>query len=303
MKYFIITVDTEGDNLWAYKGGEIGTKNAEYLPRFQKLCEAYNFKPVYLTNYEMIQSDLYCQFAKDVIARNTAEIGIHLHAWNNPPLYDLPRNFDQNSYLIEYPLDIRRQKFSLLYNLIKDKIGIAPVTHRAGRWVMDVDYFNMLNEFNIKVDCSVTPFVSWEKTPGQMSFCGSDYSKANPHAHKIGEVLEVPMSVRKLHYLLDGRLKHKIKTVFLGNSLWLRPAMSSLKEMKHLIDVIDKDENADYLEFMIHSSEVMPNGSPYFITHEDIEKEYSTIQSIFDYVKSKGYYGVTLSEYYQLKNH
>ena len=54
---------------------------------------------------------------------------------------------------------------------------------------------------------------------------------------------------------------------------------------------------------MIHSSEVMPNGSPYFITHEDIEKEYSTIQSIFDYVKSKGYYGVTLSEYYQLKNH
>ena len=79
--------------------------------------------------------------------------------------------------------------------------------------------------------------------------------------------------------------------------------MSSLKEMKHLIDVIDKEENADYLEFMIHSSEVMPNGSPYFITHEDIEKEYSTIQSIFDYVKSKGYYGVTLSEYYQLKNH
>lgn len=34
--------------------------------------------------------------------------------------------------------------------------------------------------------------------------------------------------------------------------------MSSLKEMKHLIDVIDKEENADYLEFMIHSSEVMP---------------------------------------------
>ena len=39
MKYFIITVDTEGDNLWAYKGGEIGTKNAEYLAHLKKCVD------------------------------------------------------------------------------------------------------------------------------------------------------------------------------------------------------------------------------------------------------------------------
>ena len=40
MKHFIITVDTEGDNLWEYKKGTpIGTENAKYLPRFQSLCE------------------------------------------------------------------------------------------------------------------------------------------------------------------------------------------------------------------------------------------------------------------------
>lgn len=54
MKHFIITVDTEGDNLWEYKKGTpIGTENAKYLPRFQSLCEKYGFKPVYLTNYEV----------------------------------------------------------------------------------------------------------------------------------------------------------------------------------------------------------------------------------------------------------
>lgn len=48
MKHFIITVDTEGDNLWEYKKGTpIGTENAKYLPRFQSLCEKYGFKPVY----------------------------------------------------------------------------------------------------------------------------------------------------------------------------------------------------------------------------------------------------------------
>lgn len=40
MKYFIITVDTEGDNLWEYVAGkEIGTENAKFLQRFQTLCE------------------------------------------------------------------------------------------------------------------------------------------------------------------------------------------------------------------------------------------------------------------------
>ena len=32
MKHFIITVDTEGDNLWEYVAGtEIGTENAKFL--------------------------------------------------------------------------------------------------------------------------------------------------------------------------------------------------------------------------------------------------------------------------------
>ncbi|WP_395754844.1 hypothetical protein [Edwardsiella ictaluri] len=49
---FIITIDTEGDNLWQ-NHDRITTENARYLPRFQLLCEKYGFKPVYLTNYEM----------------------------------------------------------------------------------------------------------------------------------------------------------------------------------------------------------------------------------------------------------
>jgi hypothetical protein len=34
---FIITIDTEGDNLWACPR-HITTRNAAYLPRFQSLC-------------------------------------------------------------------------------------------------------------------------------------------------------------------------------------------------------------------------------------------------------------------------
>src|SRR5256885_12691180 len=85
---FIITFDTEGDNLWS-QPRVITTHNARFLPRFQSLCERFGFRPVYLTNYEMAICDVFVEFGRDVIARRAGEIGMHLHAWNSPPLVPL----------------------------------------------------------------------------------------------------------------------------------------------------------------------------------------------------------------------
>jgi hypothetical protein len=71
---FIVTVDTEGDNLWE-KPRAITTRNAALLPRFQRLCEKFRFKPVYLTNYEMAMSDVFVDFARDVVSRGAGEVG------------------------------------------------------------------------------------------------------------------------------------------------------------------------------------------------------------------------------------
>ncbi len=49
---FLITLDTEGDNLWG-RQREITTRNTGYLPRFQGLCERFGFRPTWLTNHEM----------------------------------------------------------------------------------------------------------------------------------------------------------------------------------------------------------------------------------------------------------
>ena len=65
-KHLIITIDTEGDNLWAWREGQpIGTENTRFLPPFQSLCEEYGMKPVYLSNYEMLQDPRFCAFARD----------------------------------------------------------------------------------------------------------------------------------------------------------------------------------------------------------------------------------------------
>lgn len=304
MKYFIITIDTEGDNLWEYHGeGIIRTKNSLYIPRFQKLCNNYGFKPVYLTNFEMISDDAFAKFARETQNKGQCEIGIHIHAWNNPPIYKLSKNKTGQSYLIEYPEDIMRQKFEITYNLIKKKIGIAPVSHRAGRWAMNETYFNILSDFGILVDCSVTPHVDWSIFMGA-SHGGSDYRYVDAHAHYINKVLEVPMSIKDTGHKIKAtwrlRAKYAIKFKSLPNrQIWLRPSVSSLDEMKEVINYFDADETIDFVEFMIHSSELMPGGSPYYKTKGAVEGLYVVLDTIFSYAKSMGYEGCTLKEYVQ----
>src|SRR4051812_518534 len=107
---FIITVDTEGDNLWS-RPHEITTRNADYLPRFQALCERHRLRPTYLVNYEMATSETFVQFGRDVIARGKAETGMHLHAWNSPPLVPLTDDdFHYQPYLVEYPDHVMKEK-------------------------------------------------------------------------------------------------------------------------------------------------------------------------------------------------
>lgn len=303
MKYFIITVDTEGDNLWNYsKGVEVQTHNALYISRFQELCEKYSFKPVYLTNYEMIKNLDYVEYVKSKSLIGKCEVGIHVHGWNNPPFYDLNGINGGNAFLVEYPDEVMEEKFKVTYDLITSAIGKAPFSHRAGRWIMDKRYFNLLEKYNVLVDCSYTPTISWMDTKGESRAYGCDYSKVSCHAHMVGNVLEVPMSIIKTRKVFNiSNIKAITKQVLQGKSIWLRPASSGLQEMKWLLR--SNPNNDNFVEFMIHSSELMPGGSPYFQTKNDIDELFKTMDSLFAYAVSNGFFGCTLEEFYKIKKH
>ena len=63
--FFLITIDVEGDNLWS-KHRKITTRNADFLPRFQSLCDSLGLKPTYLTDYNMANSIVFQDFGRDV---------------------------------------------------------------------------------------------------------------------------------------------------------------------------------------------------------------------------------------------
>ena len=106
-------------------------------------------------------------FGRDVLARGTAEIGMHMHPWDTPPIEPLgARDWYDQPYAVEYPPALIDRKAETVTHLIEDTFGIAPTSHRAGRWGFNAPYARSLVRLGYRVDCSVTPGITWRHHPG-----------------------------------------------------------------------------------------------------------------------------------------
>ena len=307
---FLITIDTEGDNLWA-RPRDITTRNSAFLPRFQQLCERHGLRPTWLTNYEMASCPVYQEFARDVIARNAGEIGMHLHAWNSPPL--VSRTADDLHYqpfLIEYPDDVMLAKITHLTRLLEDTFGQPARSHRAGRWAMDARYARMLGSLGYTSDCSVTPTISWEHARGAPDGAGGTDYRHFPETPYVmdadridrpgaGPVLQVPMTTRRAYpraasavpaVLQRGPLRRVARA-----RLWLRPRGGNRADMLKLLRMAVEGQ-WEHVEFMLHSSEFMPGGSPTFPTEAAVDALYDDIEAVFE-AANRSCRGLTLTEF------
>lgn len=308
MKSFIITVDTEGDNLWAWKrGDDITTENSVFLQRFQILCNSYGYKPVWLTNWEMMHDSRFVDFALREYYDGNCEIGMHIHAWNTPPFYELPYTSKSGApYLIEYPEAVMEDKIKVITEEFIKVFGFQPISHRAGRWAINDKYFALLAQYGYKIDCSITPGINWSKSLGQTpGFEGPDYSEENQKKRVRNGVLEIPLTtfVTNKNYcrsikevgIIQGLKDRTKKLIRKKRIIMLRPNGRNIEDMKEIVErAYESDE--EYLMFMIHSSELMPGGSPTFPNTESIEKMYKDIDAVFSLITSL-FCGKTLGEY------
>ena len=293
-KYFIITVDTEGDNLWGVNDicAKISTQNAEYLYRFQELCEKYDFIPVYLTNHEMAINAYMIELGRKGIKEKKLEIGAHEHSWNQPPYHMLiKRPFKRGKpYLKEYPDYVIYSKLEYLTKTLEDIYQCPITSHRGGRWCLDTRIIKHLITLGYSVDCTCTPGISWANNLGwSLGSKGTDWSGFENEVFYFngsnGKLLEVPVSISKVG-------NH-------NNLSWLRPNLGNLQEMFMLVDECTNKNN--YLEFMIHSSELMPGGSFLAQKNWEINLLYENIENIFEYIHKLDYEGISLSEFAKLQ--
>jgi hypothetical protein len=272
----------------------------------------------------MAKSKGFSSMAQKALDRGDCEIGMHLHAWNSPPLdYSVSDNdFITHPFLIEYPLEVMAEKVCFMTDLLKDIFSIDIVSHRSGRWAMNNEYSKILRGNSYKIDCSVTPGIDWSE-PGKGDpnlLIVADYRNAPDDCYMMSkenylipgdsDMYEIPVTVLKAegHGKIDGFKKLAGTGSLLGRALrrvspdvsWLRPNGRNIVSMKRIIDRMSASSH-DYVEFMLHSSELMPGGSPNFKTHDSIEKLYNDLQELFSYAVDKGYVGSTLKDFISTK--
>lgn len=313
---FLITIDTEGDNLWDCPR-DITTRNAAFLPRFQTLCEKYRLKPTWLTNWEMAESAEFCEFARDALKRGTAEVGMHLHAWNNPPLEPLTSNdWQSHPYLIQFSESQMRQKIRAITDRLESTLQVKMLSHRAGRWAFNESYARLLVEHGYQVDCSVSPHVCWRHEHPDLP-CTIDYRDFPDRAYFVdlddiskeserSLLLEVPVTImqREPTKMAEtfrkaagwNSLGRRVSNRLFPTEAWLRPSGRNGAELVSTMHTAI-EQGRDFVEFMLHSSEFMPGGSPRFRTESSIEKLFDDIERLFEAATSCCV-GMTLEEYH-----
>lgn len=314
---FIITIDVEADDAWN-GSTEVTTENAAFLPRFQELCEKYGLRPTYLVEWAMAQSPAFREFGQAVIADKTAELGMHLHSWTTPPYRPLTEaDHRYKPFLIDFPPAVMAEKVKAITGKLEDVFHMPVTSHRAGRWMLDETYARILVEHGYLVDCSVTPHISWSGTWGAPAGRGPcDYSRFPEQAYFVdlqdvgkagtSPLLEVPMTVMRRSRAgwlartagLAGRsgLASRVVNRLSPEVSWMRP---NGRNRRQLLDLARsaRTQGRQHVEFMIHSSELMPGGSPYFRSRRSVEGLYADLEALFACVAS-GYDPMTLTEFH-----
>lgn len=317
----IITVDTEADNQWkADKRKNISLENIKEIPRFQRLCEKYGYKPTYLIAYEITESEMAVAILKECAKNNKAEIGAHLHPWTNPPFYE-GENRSENVYPSELTDSEFQEKLCELTKKITSVFGSSPTSFRSGRWGFDARMSDYLIKLGYLVDCSVTPKINWKNVSGKKGGPGGpDFRKAPtvPYYLSFDNVcfedqdglLEIPMTIlctglvrsEKSHILkyflgMNQSVYKKIvnKTIF--KIEWCRIFPAKGFEVLKKVHKSAVKNSLPVLEFMIHSSELFPGGSPYTKSVKAVENVYENLEKFFKYLNAMNVNGITLSEY------
>jgi hypothetical protein len=316
---FLVTLDTEGDNLWA-RTAVVETRNARFLPRFQRLCEKYGVRPTWLTTWEMANSPVFQEFARDVLARDAGEIGMHLHAWNSPPIVPLTEDdYRHHPYLNEFPEALIREKMKVLTGCLEETFGHKMISHRAGRFSFDETCARILVENGYRVDGSVTPGVSWRGYPGDPKGVGGmDFRRYPEEAYFLdlkdirrpgySPLLEVPVTIMEPRYGMavrwakrNARKVHGIcaraARLLYPDQVWLYPKGYNNRHLTGVLKAV-LHSGRQYAEFMMHSSELMPGGSPNFPSARSIEELYATMEELFAQARER-FVPVTMGEFYE----
>ncbi|WP_367276255.1 polysaccharide deacetylase family protein [uncultured Erythrobacter sp.] len=292
----LLTIDTEEEFDWEgpFTRDKHGLSHVAAIPRFQAFCEKLGAHPIYLVDWPIANNPFAVEVLGDAVQRGTADVGVQLHPWVNPPFEETLS--PSNSFAGNLPPELERVKFMLLRDQIEAAFGEAPLIYRAGRYGLGSNTAEILKEGGIKVDTSVRPLFDYSAQNGP------DYSNHPMVPYWVDHertLLEAPMTVvhrgamRPLGLHLQKRgaqippLLGALARLGLLERITLTPEGVTAKEaLRGLELTLEAGLPLTVLSF--HSPSLMPGLSPYTSSESEVDELYDWFAQIYDRLAKAG---------------
>ena len=317
----LITIDTEEDDAWSGRV-PVTTENTSFLRRFQDLCDEFDQRPTWLCTAPVLADERFRDGLGGAVADGRAEIGAHFHPWSAGPF---PPETASRTVAQVYPHEVSPELFraglARIVTLVRERFGVATTSYRAGRWGFVGAHVPLLLEQGIRIDCSVTPFLSWRRFSGDPSGRGGpDFRGAALRPYFVdpedvrrsvdSRLLELPMTVLaprgpfiarpslwprldRLAGSLGGRALARLRWTPQLFRPWPGLRLEDLLRMRDTARALE----LPYLMLMFHSSELMPGGSPYYPDAPSVERLYTKLRGLFAAMQRDRIPGATLAQF------
>ena len=295
--HLCIVVDTEEDFDWSgpFSRSNVRVSCMDWLPRCHAVFRRHGLRPTYLLDHPVACHPRAGEVFGPWLAAGECLVGAQLHPWVNPPFEEVvcPRN----SYPCNLDLDLQERKLAVLTERIRTVLGVEPRVYKAGRYGLHPEIEPVLRRLGYVVDTSVLPFHDARGLGGGPDFFG--YPDRPFWTQPDAAFLYLPVTqsligpLRRLGHAgisrgifgaLSSRLHFPGMLARLGllERIMLTPEGSSIDDMRRLCRAMLRDGHR-FFALSLHSSSLVPGGSPYVRSERDLELFIGRIEGFLDF--------------------
>ncbi len=301
---FMLFVDTEEEFDWDAPFSRTSNRVTALagMARGQAYFAAAGVKPIYVTDYPVIDSDAAAAMMGQWVSDGGADIGAHLHPWVNPPHVEDVNA--ANSYVGFLPEAVERAKLEALCQRIEERFGRRPIAYRAGRYGVGVSSARLLEEAGFRLDSSVRGRFDYSHQHGP------DFHGLPQHPYWAGptrSLIELPLSTAFAGLLRGGGERLYRATQAMGplagalsrarmlSRIPLTPEGVPLHEAISAIDALI-DEGVRVLNFSFHSPTLEPGHTPYVRNEGDRTAFYRWWDGVLAHLARRGVTAASLDQ-------
>ena len=299
---FVLSVDTEEEWDWSTGFSKEGysVRNTQKIPKFHSFCHDLGIRPTYFIDYAIVADAASVQRFKGPFEKGECEIGAHLHPWVTPPVEEEIHR--EHTHAINLPPDLVRRKIAVLTAKLRNEFGARPLSFRSGRWGMNGDLLRLLAEEGYQIESSVHPFYA-DSSFSYYDAPDTPYWPDFKNCLRPGtqrDIFEIPVTsgfnrrnFRLCHSIHQRLSQAPWTTLHVIGALWhfhlLRkiPCSPELADAANLIALARACVHRGHriIHMFLHSSSLLPGGSPY-VQHEEGERElYRRITDVVEYLR------------------